>query len=148
MVKASTHLSAKVMQNALRDFRYGDLVQMIAVHTTGLEPATMEVKKTLVSVPPAPWDVTESYCSKKDDYGRGKFGRVRENGICNAKLNYVRKLPTVGTMERKQLTVTINEIETVYTLGKKNEYFNTQGIALTKTLETLAMSKGNKISIR
>jgi hypothetical protein len=122
------------MQNALRDFNYGNLVEMIASHTTGLEPATMEVSKNLISVSPAPWNVTEAHCKKK-------IGS-------DARYNAVRKLETVGTMERKELTVTINGMETVYTLGKKNEYFNAQGIALTKTLETLAMSKGNKISIR
>lgn len=136
------------MKNALRDFRYGDLVQMIAVHTTGLEPATMEVSKTIVSVPPAPWNVSTAYLNKKEDKRNSKYGFIKANGISNSKLDYIRTLPTVGTMERKQLTVTVNGLETVYMLGKKNEYFNTQGIALTKTLETLAMSKGNKISIR
>lgn len=135
--------SAKVMQNALRDFKYGDLIGVIASHTTGLEPAIMEVNKTLVSVPAAPWNVTEAYCKKggapsyKNNYGCTNLG----------KLQFLQKLPTVGTMERKQLTVTVNGLETVYTLGKKNEYYNSQGTALNKTLETLAAGKGNKISI-
>jgi hypothetical protein len=111
--------------------------------------AQMRVLKPLISVNPAPWDVTESYCAKKDDKRNKVTGDyIKATGICNAKLNFVRKLPTIGTMTRKQLTVTVNEMATVYTLGKKNEYFNDQGQPLTKVLETLAMGKGNKISIQ
>jgi hypothetical protein len=63
-----------------------------------------------------------------------------------AALKVLRKLPTVGTMTRKELTVTINGQSQVYTLGKGNEYFNGK-ISLTSVLETVAKGTGNKIQI-
>lgn len=110
--------------------------------------ASMRLSKPLISVCPAPWNVTTAYLNKRDDKRNSKYGLIKVAGISNSKLDFIRTLPTIGTMERKQLTVTVNGLETVYTLGKKNEYYNAQGMALTKTLETLATEKGNKISIQ
>lgn len=127
------------MKNALEQFSYGGLKAIISEHTTGLPK--MEVVRTPISVRPCPWNVTEAFCRKPES----KAGRGF-SGISESKLAFVRKLETVGTMERKTLTVDINGITSVYELGKKNEYFF-NGVSLTKTLESLAASRGNKVTI-
>ncbi len=95
--------------------------------------AEMRILKNPISCSPAPWNVTTAYLNKKNSA---------------AILATLRKLETVGKPSYNQKTVTVNGIETVYTLGKKNEYFDNYGISLTKVLESLATGTGNKISIR
>lgn len=126
------------MKNAAIDFNMGAMIATIADSTTGLPK--IEVIKNPISAKPAYWNVTDSYL------GRGTIKKQYTGKEDERKVKILRNLQTVGQMERKTLTVEINGITSVYELGKKNEYFF-NGIALTKTLESLAASMNNKIKI-
>lgn len=126
------------MKNQALNINYGSLVAEFSNHISGIEKPVMKV---LATCKPAIWDVTESYCKRYCIIGSQKDCKRNEGA-----LKLLRKLPTVGTMTRKELTVTINGITNVWTLGKNNEYyFNGKG--LTETLEITAKGTGNKITI-
>lgn len=126
------------MKNQALNINYGSLVADFSSHITGIEKPVMKV---LATAKPCIWDVTESYCSRYGTHGRKDSGKRNEGA-----LKFLRKMPTVGTMTRKELTVTINGITNVWTLGKKNEYY-LNGKGLTETLEITAKGTGNKITI-
>ena len=90
----------------------------------------------LISAKKCLWDIPSNFLKMRVD-----------DQSSPSRMKYLLKLPTKGTPpSQKILTVNINGSESIYTLGKNNEYF-CNGIALMDTLMVCAKSVGNKIKI-